>query len=176
MKQKTITDRATYNVSAVRESKRRKRVVIRTPNDVGRLVWAQVTRPGQEQMFAVVVNVKNEVLALELMTLGTTSAAIAHPTQAFKVYLENADRGACGIILVHNHPGGGTLPSREDIQFTRRMQVASWVRGIELLDHVIVASDDAGGFNLHSIRGSGNDEDWMSQEQLDKASDWIWSS
>lgn len=169
-------NKSTYTVSAVRETKRRKRVVVTTPNDVARLVWSQVTRPGQEHMFAVIVNTKNEVLACELMTLGTVNSQIVHPTQAFKVFFEQADNGACGLFLAHNHPTGNTEPSVDDIKFTKRMQLASHILGIELMDHVIVGSDDAGSFNLYSIRGSGSSSDWIDSASIGAAADRIWSS
>ena len=168
--------KSAYTVSTVRETKRRKRTVVRTPHELARLIWSQVTRPGQEHMFAVIVNTKNEVLACELMTLGTVNAQIVHPTQAFKVFFEQADNGATGLFLAHNHPTGDTEPSVEDIKFTKRMQLASHILGIELMDHVIVGSNDIGGFNLYSIRGSGSSRDWIDAAAIDAAVDRIWSS
>ena len=42
------------------------------------------------------------------------------------------------IILVHNHPSGRLLPSREDKLSTQKMREAGNLVGIELLDHLIV--------------------------------------
>ena len=46
--------------------------------------------------------------------------------------------GAPKIILVHNHPSGDPTPSKADIDFTKRLEQASSIVGIELLDHIII--------------------------------------
>lgn len=42
------------------------------------------------------------------------------------------------IILVHNHPSGNPLPSKIDIEFTKRILKAAEILDIKLLDHVII--------------------------------------
>ena len=37
----------------------------------------------------------------------------------------------------HNHPAGGLIPSRKDIQITKRLKAAGETLGIKLLDHII---------------------------------------
>jgi len=49
------------------------------------------------------------------------------------------DLGASALILVHNHPSGDPLPSRDDVDLTRRLVQAGEVMGIDVLDHVILA-------------------------------------
>ena len=48
--------------------------------------------------------------------------------------------GAVAAILVHNHPSGRLAPSDADLAFTTRFREAADVCGLQLLDHVIVAS------------------------------------
>lgn len=45
---------------------------------------------------------------------------------------------ATGIILVHNHPSGGAIPSADDDRLTRDMARAGLLIDIPLVDHVIV--------------------------------------
>ena len=47
---------------------------------------------------------------------------------------------AAAVILVHNHPGGDPMPSREDLEMTHRVTIAGRSIGMPLLDHVIVSS------------------------------------
>lgn len=47
------------------------------------------------------------------------------------------------IILSHNHPGGTTHPSQEDISSTRDAMRALSVMGIPVLDHIIIAGSQA---------------------------------
>jgi DNA repair protein RadC len=62
--------------------------------------------------------------------------------------------GASGFVLVHNHPSGDPVPSKEDVAFTRRVAEAAVVVGIPLLDHVVVAR---GGFASVPFPGSSGE-------------------
>ena len=48
---------------------------------------------------------------------------------------------ASAIILVHNHPSGDPMPSREDILVTQRIREGGSLLGIELLDHIIIGDN-----------------------------------
>ena len=41
---------------------------------------------------------------------------------------------------MHNHPSGDPRPSKEDINLTRRIKSSSEIIGLEMLDHIIIAS------------------------------------
>lgn len=47
---------------------------------------------------------------------------------------------AAAVILVHNHPSGDPMPSREDLEMTHRVALAGRAVGMPLIDHVIVSS------------------------------------
>lgn len=47
------------------------------------------------------------------------------------------------IIIAHNHPNGDPIPSNEDIKATREMYKILKPIGINLLDHIIVADNQA---------------------------------
>jgi DNA repair protein RadC len=47
--------------------------------------------------------------------------------------------GGSAFVLVHNHPSGDPVPSREDVAMTRLVAAAGELLGVPLLDHVIVA-------------------------------------
>ncbi|MBB3909766.1 JAB domain-containing protein [Sphingomonas desiccabilis] len=50
--------------------------------------------------------------------------------------------GASSIILAHNHPGGGTTPTTNDIEYTRQFVDAGRALNFEVLDHIIVAKEN----------------------------------
>ena len=50
--------------------------------------------------------------------------------------------GAFGVLISHNHPSQECKPSHADIRLTERLQCAFSAVGIDLIDHVIVTSDD----------------------------------
>lgn len=49
--------------------------------------------------------------------------------------------GAVNIVIIHNHPGGSLVPSKEDICITDRLKEASDIIGIHFCDHIIVSRD-----------------------------------
>lgn len=55
--------------------------------------------------------------------------------------------GAVSIILTHNHPSGDPTPSGEDVNTTKRIESASEIIGIQLLDHIVV-----GHFGSYSMK------------------------
>ena len=47
--------------------------------------------------------------------------------------------GAASFVLWHNHPSGDASPSMDDTALTGRLDEASKIVGIELMDHVVVS-------------------------------------
>ena len=47
---------------------------------------------------------------------------------------------AAKIILIHNHPTGDPTPSNQDIEFTNKVEQASKILGIQLLDHIVIGN------------------------------------
>jgi DNA repair protein RadC len=45
---------------------------------------------------------------------------------------------ASAIILCHNHPSGNLHPSEADISMTKKLQEASKLMDIQVLDHIIL--------------------------------------
>ena len=48
---------------------------------------------------------------------------------------------AKGVILSHNHPSGSAIPSRADIQTTKKIKDALAMLDINLFDHIIIGHD-----------------------------------
>ena len=77
---------------------------------------------------------------------------------AREILVEPIKLKAPKYILIHNHPGRSTKPSRADIETTKSLYKASQILGIELLDHIILA-----GENYTSIMS-----DWIAREELEE--------
>jgi DNA repair protein RadC len=85
------------------------------------------------------LNAKNVVIGMDIVSVGSLSASIAHPREIFKsAILKNA----AAVILAHNHPSGDSSPSQDDVQLTERISQAGKILGIKLLDHVILGELD----------------------------------
>ena len=111
------------------------KMVIKSPDDVAKLVMEEMRYLDREHLKALLLNTKNNILAIDNISVGTLDSSVAHPREVFKNALK---RSAAAVILVHNHPSGDCAPSREDIDATNRFVEAGKIIGIEVLDHIII--------------------------------------
>jgi len=99
------------------------------------LVREDMEELDREHFCIIMLNVRNQVIAREVVSVGGLNAAIVHPREIFKNCIK---KSAAAVILVHNHPSGQPDPSDEDIAVTKRVIEAGRIVGIDVLDHVIV--------------------------------------
>lgn len=111
------------------------KVQIKCPQDVANLLNDELKYEKRELVKVIILNIKNIVMKVTDICLGTENSAILKPRDAL---IDAVKMGAPKIILVHNHPSGDPTPSSEDINFTNRLIQAASVIGIELLDHVVI--------------------------------------
>lgn len=111
------------------------KITIHSPIDVKNLLMEQMRFLEKEYFKAILLNIKNHVISVEDISVGSLNASIVHPREVFKTAIK---RSSASIILAHNHPSGDPTPSREDIQITKRLVEAGKIIGIEVLDHVII--------------------------------------
>lgn len=93
----------------------------------------------QEHFICISLNGANEVIAHRVVSVGLVNKAQVHPREVFADPI--TDRAAA-IIVAHNHPSGGVLPSKEDVEVTAQLKVAGETLGIKLLDHIIFNQKD----------------------------------
>ena len=116
-------------------------IKINSPKDVARILTEEMKDEKREIVKAIILNSKNIVVKIIDICFGGTNSAIVQPKD---ILLEVIKLGEPKIILVHNHPSGDPTPSKNDFEFTERLQKASKLIGIEMLDHIIIGKY---GFN-----------------------------
>ena len=98
----------------------------------------KVQEEAQEVFGILILDSKNKIVAVHEVSRGALNSSLVHPREVFKpAVLHNA----AAIICFHNHPSGDPLPSKEDIETTKRLIKAGKIMGIEVLDHIIVGDD-----------------------------------
>ena len=96
----------------------------------------------------LLVNTRNRVTAMHIVSVGTLNGAYVHPREVFKAAILGT---AAAIILFHNHPSGDPDASREDRELTRRLTDAGRILGIDVLDDVILG--ESGSYYSFKERG-----------------------
>jgi DNA repair protein RadC len=104
---------------------------------------ASIRTKKKEYLMAFFLNARHQLIAEEIISIGTLTASLAHPREIFSPAIGKA---AAGVILAHNHPSGDCSPSGEDIRLTKRIQQAGHILGIDLLDHLIVSENGCYSF------------------------------
>lgn len=89
-----------------------------------------------EEVWVVALTVDLRVIHKELIFRGTLNACLVHPREIFRLLLKY---NAYTYILAHNHPSGDTRPSKEDLNFTRRLFRAGEIMQIQISDHLITS-------------------------------------
>jgi DNA repair protein RadC len=90
----------------------------------------------KEFFWTVGLDVKNQILYIELISLGGTSSTVVEPMQVFRV---GVLKGAVKMILVHNHPSGELAPGTADKNITDRLLQVGNILQIEVIDHLIIS-------------------------------------
>jgi DNA repair protein RadC len=100
----------------------------------------------REQFRVLYLDVKNQMIADELMGEGTSDHAPVYPREVVRRALELQ---ASSMILVHNHPSGDPSPSTADVAITKEIMAAAKTMGMKVHDHVVVGR--AGVASLKSL-------------------------
>ncbi len=127
------------------ESPLHEKLVLDSPEAVAAMAMARLADKPTEEFWVALVDAKNRLVGWEPLARGTVDQIAVYVRDVMHTAIRFQ---AQGVVLVHNHPGGGTEPSREDRAFTARVAEAARTMGIRLLDHVIVA--EGGHFSFRT--------------------------
>ncbi len=102
----------------------------------------------RERFLVLLLNTKHEIIAHDLVSIGSGDRTIAEPKEVFKLALK---LGAYAICVCHNHPSGHLNPSEADIKLTKRLVKAGDLLGIPVVDHLIIGEND-----YYSLKAKGD--------------------
>ncbi len=92
----------------------------------------------KENFMVILLNSRNSVIDIKRVGEGTVNAALIYPRELMELAIRAS---ATGIILAHNHPSGGTMPSIEDKRLTMNILVLGELSSMVLHDHIIIGND-----------------------------------
>jgi len=93
----------------------------------------------QEHFYVVYLDNSKKIIDDKLLFIGTINHSVVHPRE---IYKEAYILSASAIILVHNHPSGNVIPSKEDITLTKHIKDVGLVLGIKVIDHIIIGRNN----------------------------------
>ena len=110
-----------------------------TPSEAAGLGKRFLEDLDREQVIVCCLDNKNQPVSINVVSVGILNSSLVHPREVFKTAILS---NAASIILFHNHPSGDPEPSQEDINITSRIRDSGNIVGIELLDHIIIGSEE----------------------------------
>jgi DNA repair protein RadC len=123
------------------------RPVVNSAATAATLVMENLRHREQECLVALLLDIRNQLIRQQMITMGTLAGSPAHPREIFR---EAITHNAAALIIIHNHPSGDPSPSEGDLVLTARLVKAGELVGIPVHDHIIV-----GGGRYVSLREAG---------------------
>jgi DNA repair protein RadC len=93
----------------------------------------------REKVYAIYLNRAKKVKGYSLMGIGGTSSCVCEVKMLLKIAIDTLSDA---VIVVHNHPSGGMMPSVIDDNLTKSIKEGCDAIGIELCDHIILSGVD----------------------------------
>ena len=102
-------------------------------------IWDSELINLQEQLYALYLNQKSEVICWRCLHTGTITSSEVDVRLLFGFAL-----GCCAVavIIAHNHPSGNPHPSQADIDLTKKVKQGGALLDISLVDHLIFAKGE----------------------------------
>lgn len=115
------------------------KIKITGPDEVAEYLKKRLGSQRKERFSALLLNSANSLLAEVDLEYGTVNRTQVYPRNLVEKVIAHS---AAGVILVHNHPGGKTDPSREDIALTKKLIKLGEDMDFRILDHFIVTENE----------------------------------
>jgi len=131
-----------YMLSGLEES-----MQLNSAADAGRYIVPRFIGEKDEVVYLICLDNMNRVLTCRELSRGEVNNANVSVRRIVEIALGVK---AASVIVVHNHPQGVAIPSREDEIATRQIMMALKLVGVQLADHIVVAEGD-----FTSMRDSG---------------------
>lgn len=122
-------------------------VTLSSPQAVKQYLQLLMGNRPHETFAVLFLDVKNRLIASEVLFRGTLTHTSVYPREVVKAALGH---NAASVLLAHNHPSGSPDPSPADFSLTQAMKQALALVDVRVLDHFVVA-----GKNIHSFAEHG---------------------
>lgn len=107
---------------------------IRSAYDAVEVMAKELQKYDRELFCILNLQTNGKVINMNVVSMGTLKMAVVSPREVFKTAVLS---NAAFILLLHNHPFGDCLPSKEDMQTTERLIECGKLMDIPVVDHVI---------------------------------------
>lgn len=122
--------------------------VINSPKTVIDFCKARLYGKTNENYMLLYLDNQNQVIKFDIIQEGTIDKVIIYPRKIIERVIKNK---AKGLILVHNHIGNSSQPSKNDIYLTDKMLSIAKKLDIDILDHIIICKNNYFSFQENNF-------------------------
>jgi len=122
--------------------------VLSSPTQVRQYLSLALGALNREVFMVLFLDAKNCVIADEILFEGTLMQTSVYPREVIKRVLHH---NAAAVIFAHNHPSGNAEPSQADKTLTQSLKEALAMIDVKVLDHFIVAGNQAMSFSERGL-------------------------
>ena len=140
-----------FNISLKYKGKKSDLKIIDSPQsaaDICRLCFDADKIDWIESFIVIALNNANKVLGFYKVSSGGVTGTVADPKVIFQFALLS---NASAIVIAHNHPSGALIPSQADKNITNKINEASKMLDIKLLDHIIITDESFYSFSENNL-------------------------
>jgi DNA repair protein RadC len=125
------------------EEKLKEKPVLTSPGAVRDFLRLTLSRREEEVFVCIWLDAQHRVIETKAAFTGTLTQTSVYPREIVKAALS---KNAAAVIFAHNHPSGAAQPSQADELLTRNLKDALALVDVKVLDHFIVAGNQAISF------------------------------
>lgn len=125
------------------DEKLKERTALTSPGAVRDYLRLTLGRKDEEVFVCLWLDAQHKVTSVDEAFRGTLTQTSVYPREIVKAALA---RNAAAVIFAHNHPSGVAQPSQADELLTRNLREALALVDVKVLDHFIVAGNQAISF------------------------------
>jgi len=113
------------------------RIPMDQPRAVASYLVLRYALRDQEVVGDLYLDVRHRLIGEGEVFRGALSRTFVEPRQ---ILCQALLHGAAGVVVFHSHPSTDPSPSPEDLRFTRRLDEACEMVGVQLLDHLLLGN------------------------------------
>jgi DNA repair protein RadC len=125
------------------QEKLRENAALTSPGAVRDYLRLKLASRKEEAFVCIWLDAQHKAIEFEVPFTGTLTQTSVYPREIVKAALRV---NAAAVIFAHNHPSGVAQPSQADELLTRNLKEALALVEIKVLDHFIVAGNQAISF------------------------------
>ena len=125
------------------DEKMRDTSALTSPGSVRDYLRLALSRREEEAFVCIWLDAQHKVIEIQEAFRGTLTQTSVYPREIVKAALA---RNAAAVIFAHNHPSGVAQPSQADELLTRNLKEALSLIEVKVLDHFIIAGNQAISF------------------------------